>query len=142
MTLRTHEKEVLSKVGTLSSLSALSQESIQTKRIEPVLDLCEKLIVHAQAAFDLIGDDPVVSDAKYAFKWVLGNAERDEQGAYFIRQNALHSTPRFKNSKLERVSKALDVLRERNITSGQYKLATKKPTYVYYANPSIFEESV
>jgi putative DNA primase/helicase len=127
-----------SKDDTLSSSSASS--NIGLKNLEHVLDLCERLIVHAQAAFDLMGDDPVIADAKYTLKWIFKNTERNEQGAHFIRQNALHSCSRYKNSKLERVTKALDVLRERHITSGQYKLATRKPTYIFYVNPAIFEK--
>jgi hypothetical protein len=32
------------------------------------LDLCELLIVHARAAFDLIDDDDSQNDAKHVFK--------------------------------------------------------------------------
>ncbi len=133
--------------GTLSSLFALSEIADNQRRLigidimAPVLDLCEKLIVHTMAAFDMMGDDPVVNDAKYAFKWLIQNSEKNDQGAYSFRQNVLHSTPRFKNSKLERVMKALDVLIERNIISRQQRdKSTKKPTLFYYVNPSVVNQ--
>ena len=131
-----------SELGSLSSSSALSNGNtleINQQIIEPVLDLSEKLIVHAQAVFDLIGDDAVVADAKHALKLTLAKAERNESGAFFVRQNVLHTSPRFKNSKLDRLLKALDILRERNIISTQQNLPTRKPTYVYFVNPAIFE---
>jgi hypothetical protein len=124
-----------------SSLSPQANLEIKQQTIEPILDLCESLIIHTQAAFDLLGDDPAIGDAKYALKWLRVNAVQNEQGAYMFRQNALHSVPRFKNSKLARVTKALDILHERHIISTQQTLATKKPTYVYHVNPAIFQET-
>jgi putative DNA primase/helicase len=121
------------------SPSSLEGDSISKATMEAVLDLCEKLIVHAQAAFDLLESEESISDAKYAFKWLLTNREKDDRGAFFIRQNALHSCSRFKKSKLERVTRALEMLRERNIVSAQFKLPTRKPTLIFYVNPSVCE---
>lgn len=135
------------KPTSLSALSSLplgeqkQHNVIDKDTITPILKLCEGLIIHAMAAFDLMGDDPAIGDAKHALKWLLSNARQDQKGAWFIKQNDLHCTPKFKSSKAERVIKALDVLRERNIISAQFKLATKKPTLVYYVNPAVMRNS-
>lgn len=112
---------------------------IDKSTIEPILGLCKELAIHAKSAFELMGDNPIVADAKYAFKWILTNAEQNEQGAFFIRQNTLHSTPRFKNSKLERLMKALEVLQERHILSKQQTKPTRKPTYIFFVNPIVLK---
>jgi len=98
-----------------------------------------KLIVHARAAYDLLDDDKCTADAKYTLDWLLANhTEYDDQGRLFMRHNGLHSSSRFKNSKVERVTKALDLLHERNILSPPAKLPTRKPTKIRYVNPLLF----
>ncbi len=110
---------------------------ISKETVEPVLDLCEKLIIHAQAAFDMMGDDPVIADAKAVFKWIVGNTETDD-GTYFIKQSELHNSGRFKNSKLERLTKALEVLRERHILGPQRRVKTDgRPSIRWYVNPAV-----
>ena len=130
---------IAEKYGSLSSISSLSDgEGIQKDSLEKVLDACEIFTEHTTVAFDLMGDDLVVADAKYSYKWILASVQRDDKGAYFIKHNDLHCTPRFKNSKSERVKLAMAVLNDRNITSPLIKLPTKKPTYIYYVRPDIF----
>lgn len=131
---------------TSSALSALSRQNINlvmsNETIEPVLELCRKLIGHAKAAYDLLEHNVDDADAKYALKWLLANAEVNQNGLVFIRQNALHRSSRFKNSKLERVTNALTILRRRDMVSQQFTLPTAKPTYIYLINPALFKESV
>ncbi len=128
---------IAEKYGTLSALSAWSQ-GIEKSTLEKVVDACDVFIEHAMVAFDLMGDDLPMADAKYSYKWILANAQRDDRGAYFIKHRDLHCTPRFKNSKGDRVRHAMAVLYDRHITSQLIKLPTKKPTYIYYVRPDIF----
>ncbi len=44
--------------------------------MEKALDLCELLIVHAKAAFDLMGADPVIPDAKFLLQWIMKTGKR------------------------------------------------------------------
>jgi hypothetical protein len=68
--------------------------------------------------------------------------ERDEDGALYIRKNALHSSSRFSKSKAARVDKALDILTARNILGPPATLPTRKPTYIrYVVDPRLFDAS-
>jgi putative DNA primase/helicase len=44
---------------------------ISKETLERSLDLCELLIAHAKAAFDLMGDDQATIDAKHILRWIL-----------------------------------------------------------------------
>ncbi len=55
--------------------------------------LCRLLIPHALAAVDSMGTDAAFEDAKYILKCL----ERKRVSQF--RQNELHKTPRFKNSR-------------------------------------------
>ncbi len=106
--------------------------NINKQTMTRALDLCALLIGHAQAAFEMMGCDPSVSDAKYVLRWLMDNRERS------CKQNDIHRLPRFKNGKVDRVIKAVDVLHERHILSKRDELSTKKPTLIYHVNPAIF----
>lgn len=108
--------------------------------------LSRKLLEHAIVAFDSMGGDPVVNDAKFALNWAMSHHEVDTvSGARFIRQNELHKSGRFKNSKLERVLKALEVLLERHIVSPRRFLEPAsgkgRPASIFYLNPVIFQNT-
>jgi putative DNA primase/helicase len=126
-------------LSPLSSLSPSYQYEIELDTMEKAMELCKKLIIHAQGTFELLDDDGSMADAKWALNWIKSHVETDDAtGAFYIKQNALHKSVIFKNSKLERITKALDVLRERNIVSPQFKLPTpQKSTYVYFINPAV-----
>jgi len=99
------------------------------------LDLCELLIVHARAAFDLIDDDDSQNDAKHVFKWIL------EKGALtFKRRDAQQELTRFR--EIERLEKALTVLAKRYIVSGSEKVKSESgrgmPSIIHHVNPAIF----
>ena len=143
--------------NTLSSMSSLSIENkhlkpIDHQRLIAVQDMCKQLVIHAGSMFNLMGDNAAISDAKYCLGWILANSIQDSENtpveavitrknrqnpAWLFRQNALHKSPRFKNSKLDRVLEALKILEQRHIISKQFKLPTKKPTYVYWVNPDV-----
>lgn len=117
-----------------------STSTISKETLEPALDFCEKLITHAQAAFGAMGDDPLIADAKWTLRWLTAHAQSDEKARYFVNQNELHKSGRFKNSKLERLTKALEILRERNILSPQQKESTGgRPALRWYINPAVIQ---
>jgi len=97
------------------------------------LDLSELLISHARAAFDLMGSEQAVSDAKSVFKWVSGL-----QGRFNQREALKRHEGRFK--RLERLKKALEVLTERHIISQPITNSSGgrgRPEIYYLINPSI-----
>lgn len=106
--------------------------NINEQTMMRALDLCQALIGHAQAAFELMGCDPSISDAKYILKWLLETGEKS------CKQNDIHKLSRFKNGKVDRVIKAIGVLHERHILSKREELDTRKPTLIYHVNPAIF----
>ena len=118
--------------------------------MRPILELSKQLIIHAQAAFGCLEDDSGIADAKWVLEWIPKedkqpggkHAKLDANGAFYIKQNDLHRSSRFNKSKLERVVKALAILQERNIVSGQYRLDTKKPTSIYFVNPAVMKEAI
>ena len=107
---------------------------IGKETIERALDLCELLIPHVQAAFDLMGADEAVSDSKHVFKWIIDTREET-----FSQRDCLKRFEgRFK--RVDRLRKALEVLAERHIISEPQKRTTSgRPGIFYMVNPSISE---
>lgn len=107
---------------------------IMFNTIERALDLSERLISHARAAFDLMGSDQTVSDAKIIYLW-LSRLHKDR----FTQRDALKKHEgRFK--RLERLKKGLDVLTERHIISPPQTSHGDKggrPGVYYLINPAI-----
>lgn len=101
------------------------------------LDLSELLISHARAAFDLMGSEQAVNDAKIVFTWL-----HSLPGSHFTQREALkRHEGRFK--RLERLTKALDVLVERHIISPpKTNIADRRgrPSIYYQINPAIKKE--
>jgi putative DNA primase/helicase len=105
---------------------------IRKATIERALDLCELLITHARAAFDLMGSDPSIPDAKYILKWIIDN------GADSFRRGDLHKAVHGRFQRVERLISALKVLTERNIISEPQERPTgRRPGIIYAVNPSI-----
>ncbi|MBS1991700.1 MAG: DUF3987 domain-containing protein [Cyanobacteria bacterium SZAS LIN-3] len=103
---------------------------VGVETMERALDLCQSLIRHAEAAFQMMGADPGIDDAKYILAWL------SHQGGDKFLKRDVHRLGRFKNCKVDRLHRALDVLIDRNIISGKHKNpATGKPTQYYYINP-------
>jgi putative DNA primase/helicase len=103
---------------------------ITLETMERALDLCELLIPHAKAAFDLMGSIQEVDDAKLVYRWLKTlPGDRFKQREAFVVHDA-----RFK--KMERLKKALDVLIERHIISKPITLQTGgRPSIVHMINP-------
>jgi hypothetical protein len=107
---------------------------INKATLERALDLCELLIKHARATFDLMGADEAIADAQHVLKWILG------QGGPFFKRSDCQKDLRGRFRRVNRLLKALEALTERHIISNPETLPTKKPTIVYYINPKILEE--
>lgn len=111
---------------------------VPPETVQPVLDFCKLLIEHAQAAFDMIGADPVVADAKFAYSRLKNHLERDETGRLYLSENKLYQSGRFKNDKMERCRNALGVLKDRGIISEQHRLKTDgRSKLIRYINPAV-----
>lgn len=103
--------------------------------MERAIRLAKLLIVHAQAAFDLMSNDPAIEDAKYILRWILDGKQLQ------FRQNKLHRTGRFSKSKIDRLKKALAVLQDRHIVSELQVENGRKPILAYHVNPAVFENA-
>jgi len=107
---------------------------ISLMTMERALDLCQLLIPHVKAAFDLMGSDQAVNDAKIVFSWLTAlPSDR------FTQHDALkRHEGRFK--RLDRLKKALEVLTERHIISEPKSIHTgARPSIQYLKNPLIRE---
>ncbi len=109
-----------------------STPTISQDMMEKSLDLCELLISHARAAFDLMGTDQAISDAKAILRWLI----REGTETFTQRECLKRHEGRLK--RLDRLKKALAVLVERNIISEPSDINTgRRPKTIYRVNPLI-----
>lgn len=94
------------------------------------LQIASLLTTHALAAFNLIGIDQTIEDAKTVNRWL-----RSRNAPSFTQSEIVLAMRNKKMSKPERLQKALLILQERNIISAPVKLTTRKPTTLYHVNP-------
>jgi len=107
---------------------------INISTIERALDLAELLIAHAKAAFDLMGSDPAIPDAKFILQWII------KTGADSFRRGDLHKATHGRFQRVDRLIMALKVLTERNIISEPQDRPTgRRPEIIYTVNPSILK---
>ena len=107
---------------------------INKATLERALDLCDPLIKHARATFDLMGADEAIADARHVLKWILMGKKS------FFKRSDCQQDLRGRFRRVNRLLIALEVLTERHIISKPETLPTKKPTIIYYINPNIFKE--
>lgn len=96
--------------------------------------LAALLTEHAIAAFGLMGLDQPTADAKLIWQWL-----KSRQQQSFTQSELLLALRNRRIGKSERLSKALRLLKERNLISGPIKLPTRKPTTIYYVSPVALE---
>lgn len=107
---------------------------IGKETIERALDLAELLIVHAKAAFAMMGNDPAIPDAKFILQWII------RTGADSFRRGDLHKALHGKFQRVDRLIKALQVLSERHIISEPQDRPTgRRPEIIYTVNPAILK---
>lgn len=110
----------------------ITTDTISLGTMKNAIALSEILIDHAKVAFDMIGSDPAVEDAKVVYKWIISNGEE------CFRRSDLHHAMHGKFLKVDRLKAALLVLTERNIISEPVSKPTgRKPKIVHYVNPSV-----
>lgn len=122
----------------LAALFQIARDGLDTREVgraavDRALDLCRLLIPHAEAAFGMLGADDTDADALAVLRWIRASARQD-----FTRreaQRAMHG--RF--TKVERLERALSVLRNLYIISSEKKAATGgRASAFYLVNPKIF----
>lgn len=97
--------------------------------------LCESLIPHAAAVFDLVGDDPAIDDAKVVWRWIEQHRTEVESG-YLFKRSDIHKQYRSRFPTLDRLTAALDVLSGRNLIAGPFSERTEgRPSIFYTVNP-------
>jgi hypothetical protein len=104
--------------------------------IKNALDISTRLTEHAIAAFSLMGIDQPTEDAKSVFQWL-----KARNVPSFTKSEIVLAMRNKKIGKPDRLLKALLKLKERNIISAPVKLPTRKPTTLYYVNPSLLNEN-
>jgi Protein of unknown function (DUF3987) len=85
--------------------------TIDKETVERSLDLCELLIPHAKAAFDLMSVDQAVNDAKYVYRWLLARGEDS------FERRLCHKSLEGRFRKVERLEKALQILIDTKLQS-------------------------
>lgn len=88
------------------------------------------LTEHAIAAFGVMGLDQSTADAKLIWQWL-----KSRQQPSFTQSELLLALRNRRLGKSERLTKALRLLKERNLISDPIKLPTRKPTTIYYVSP-------
>jgi putative DNA primase/helicase len=109
---------------------------INLMTMERAIKLAKLLIIHAQAAFGIMGGDLAVSDAKVVFHWIVCN------GTPSFRRSDLHRALHGRFVRVERLKAALNVLTERHIISEPQKSHTgRRPGIFHTVNPAILNEN-
>ncbi len=103
---------------------------INSQTMNRAIAISELLIPHTLAAFGLMAMDEATEDAKWIWEWVLSKGEES-----FTRTEIINRTRNKKLGKVERLNKALQVLRNRNLVSKAVEVPTRKPTFKYYVHP-------
>lgn len=113
----------------------LSTLTVNQSTIEKALDLAALLIEHAKAAFDLMAEDQITDDAKAILQWITGN----ELGQFT--RTEVRKAFKGRWTKAERLNKALDDLRNRDIIGDCFKGETAgRYARTYPVNPYLFGE--
>jgi putative DNA primase/helicase len=102
--------------------------------IERALDLAELLVTHAKAAFELMGTDAAIPDAKFVLQWIVKNNMES------FRRGDIHKALHNKFPRVDRLVTALKVLSERHIISDPEERPTgRRPEIIYTVNPAILK---
>ena len=109
---------------------------IKKATMKRAINLSKLLIVHAKMAFGLMGSDPVVTDAKVCYEWIIKN------DADSFRRSDLHRALHGRFTRIGRLVSALAVLTERHILSEpQKKSSGHRPGIFHTVNPLVLKGS-
>jgi hypothetical protein len=119
--------------------SEIPPSEFSEETMEGALSIARYLIPHALAAFDLMGADQVVDDARHILEWLKrGQIEKFTGRDAF---QALKGT--FK--KMTRMNEALEVLVEHHylqkVSSRRKQGAGRPPSPLFWVNPWVYEPS-
>lgn len=109
---------------------------IEEDTIDHAIILAKLLMDHAIASFELMGMDQSTHDAKEIFRWIIAHKK-----PMFSQSEIALAMRNKKFAKAERLAKALSLLMERNLLVAR-RLATRKPTTLYYVHPAVLAEGV
>lgn len=105
---------------------------ISETTMKRALEISTILADHAIAAFGLMGIDEATEDARTVYQWIKTNNKPS-----FTQTEIMLVMRNKKLGKSDRLHRSLQALIERSIISQPVKLPTRKPTTVYYINPSL-----
>jgi putative DNA primase/helicase len=113
-------------------------ERVEVGAVGRAVALCELLIEHAKAAFQLLGADEIEADALHLMKWIQANRSLEFNRSQA--QKALEG--RFRT--VDRLKAAAKRLSEWNVLSPEMKRINKgaRPTPFYRVNPQLFDNSI
>jgi putative DNA primase/helicase len=89
-----------------------AEVSVDTMR--RAVALCERMIPHAVAVFDMVGADPGMEDAKVLWRWI------ERQGKAEFNRSDIHRAFHNRFAKMDRLIAALDLLKGRALIAGPY----------------------
>jgi putative DNA primase/helicase len=105
---------------------------ISRPTMERSIELADLLIPHTLAAFALMGADQTVADAKYLLLYLRAKHE------ICLKQNDLYRACHGRIPKMDRLTKALAVLIDRNMISEPFAEPTGgRPSIRFFVNPAI-----
>ncbi|MDV6345189.1 YfjI family protein [Nitrosomonas sp. Is37] len=115
-----------------------NSDRVDVDAVGRAVTLCELLIEHAKAAFQLLGADQIEADALHVMKWIQANRfiEFNRSQA----QKALEG--RFRT--VDKLRVAAERLSEWNVLSPEMQRRNKgaRPTPYYRVNPQLFDNSI
>ncbi|MGI6458538.1 MAG: DUF3987 domain-containing protein [Candidatus Hydrogenedentales bacterium] len=132
-------------VGRIAGVLHMATHAFENAEALPVaedtmcraVELGQVLAAHALVAFDAMGADAAMDDARHALKWVMRNAEPS-----FTKRDA-HAAMQSRFPRADDIGKALDILAERHFVRpvpGPVKPQGGRPRDVYQVNPAICEK--
>ena len=117
--------------------AGLGARVVRRESVERALDLCRLLMVHAEAAFSMLGEDDTDADALAVFRWIKAGELRE-----FTRREAQRAMHR-RFTKVERLEQALSILRDNYVISGEKRAATGGRASAFcLVNPKLFSMKV
>jgi hypothetical protein len=121
----------------IAGLLHIAENSNQTLLIHKqtmanTIEIANRLVEYAIAAFSLMGADQTMEDAREIFRWL-----EDRRQKTFTQSEILLAMRNRKLGKAERLQRAMQLLKEHHLISVPIKLPTRKPTTLYYIHPNI-----
>jgi len=108
---------------------------ISKETMDSALEIAALLIQHAIAAYDLMGADQSLEDAREVFNWIMSKSYSS-----FSQTEITRAMRHRKMGKKERLAPALAELIERNILKEQVDYSTQKPTTNFLIHPKLRNE--